>query len=56
MCGRRPAVRWDTPNEADNLKHFAYNVVALTPRCAEEMGYEIPPEDAPEADQRHISK
>ena len=32
--------------EADNLKHFAYNVVALTPRCAMEMGYEIPPEDA----------
>src|ERR1700685_2795960 len=32
--------------EADHLKHFAYNVVALTPRCAEEMGYEIPPEDA----------
>jgi len=32
--------------EADNLKHFAYNVVALTPRCAIEMGYEIPPEDA----------
>lgn len=32
--------------EADRLKHFAYNVVALTPRCAREMGYEIPPEDA----------
>ena len=32
--------------EADHLKHFAYNVVALTPRCAREMGYEIPPEDA----------
>ena len=32
--------------QADNLKHFAYNVVALTPRCAMEMGYEIPPEDA----------
>ncbi|HKS81214.1 MAG TPA: arginine--tRNA ligase [Candidatus Acidoferrales bacterium] len=31
---------------ADNLKHFSYNVVALTPRCALEMGYEIPPEDA----------
>ena len=29
-----------------HLKHFAYNVVALTPRCALEMGYEIPPEDA----------
>jgi len=32
--------------EADRLKHFAYNVVALTPRCAQEMGYEIPLEDA----------
>jgi arginyl-tRNA synthetase len=32
--------------EADHLKHFAYNVVALTPRCAREMGYEIPDEDA----------
>jgi len=32
--------------QADHLKHFAYNVVALTPRCAIEMGYEIPPEEA----------
>ena len=32
--------------QADNLKHFAYNVVALTPRCAAEIGYEIPAEDA----------
>jgi arginyl-tRNA synthetase len=32
--------------EADHLKHFSYNVVALTPLCALEMGYEIPPEDA----------
>src|SRR5215469_8130329 len=32
--------------QADHLKHFSYNVVALTPRCAQEMGYEIPPEDA----------
>ncbi|MGA8368213.1 MAG: arginine--tRNA ligase [Candidatus Acidiferrales bacterium] len=32
--------------QADHLKHFAYNVVALTPRCAQELGYEIPPEDA----------
>jgi arginyl-tRNA synthetase len=32
--------------QADHLKHFSYNVVALTPRCALEMGYEIPPEDA----------
>ncbi|MGD1209746.1 MAG: arginine--tRNA ligase [Candidatus Acidiferrales bacterium] len=32
--------------EADHLRHFSYNVVALTPRCAREMGYEIPAEDA----------
>ena len=32
--------------QADHLKHFSYNVVALTPRCAEELGYDIPPEDA----------
>lgn len=32
--------------QAEHLKHFAYNVVALTPRCAMEMGYEIPPEEA----------
>jgi arginyl-tRNA synthetase len=32
--------------QADHLKHFAYNVVALTPRCAREMGYEIPEEDS----------
>jgi arginyl-tRNA synthetase len=35
--------------EADRLKHFSYNVVALTPRCAAELGYEIPPEDAKRA-------
>jgi len=32
--------------QADHLKHFSYNVVALTPRCAQEMGYEIAPQDA----------
>ena len=32
--------------QADHLKHFSYSVVALTPRCAQEMGYEIPPEEA----------
>jgi arginyl-tRNA synthetase len=31
--------------QADHLKHFAYNVVALTPRCARELGYEIAGED-----------
>ncbi len=33
-------------DEAERLRHFSYNVVALTPRCALEMGYEIPAEDA----------
>jgi arginyl-tRNA synthetase len=33
-------------DQADHLKHFSYNVVALTPRCARELGYEIPEEDA----------
>ncbi len=32
--------------QADRLKHFSYNVVALTPRCAEELGYEIPAEES----------
>jgi arginyl-tRNA synthetase len=32
--------------QAERLKHFSYSVVALTPRCAQELGYEIPPEDA----------
>ncbi len=32
--------------QANHLKHFSYNVVALTPRCARELGYEIPEEDA----------
>jgi len=31
--------------EADNSIHFAYEIVALTPRCAEEMGYELSPEE-----------
>lgn len=29
------------PKEADNSIHFDYEIVALTPRCAAEMGYEI---------------
>ncbi len=32
--------------QADRSTHFSYEVVALTPRCAEEMGYEISEEDA----------
>jgi arginyl-tRNA synthetase len=31
--------------QAERLKHFSYSVVALTPRCAGELGYAIPPED-----------
>ena len=32
--------------EAENSIHFAYEIVALTPRCAAELGYELSPEDA----------
>ena len=32
--------------EAERLKHFSYSVVALTPRCASDLGYKIPPQDA----------
>jgi arginyl-tRNA synthetase len=31
---------------ADNSIHLSYEIVALTPRCAAEMGYELPPEEA----------
>jgi arginyl-tRNA synthetase len=31
--------------EADHSIHFAYEIVALTPRCAAEMGYELTPEE-----------
>jgi arginyl-tRNA synthetase len=31
---------------AEHSVHFSYEMVALTPRCAQELGYEIPPEDA----------
>jgi len=31
---------------AKNSIHFAYEIVALTPRCATEMGYELSPEEA----------
>jgi arginyl-tRNA synthetase len=33
-------------DEADRLKHFSYSFVVLTPRCAQEMGYEISAENA----------
>ncbi len=32
--------------QADNSIHFAYEIVALTPRCAAELGYELSAEDA----------
>jgi arginyl-tRNA synthetase len=31
---------------AANSIHFSYEIVALTPRCAAELGYELNPEDA----------
>lgn len=34
------------PKEADNSIHFDYEIVALTPRCAAEMGYEISAEES----------
>jgi arginyl-tRNA synthetase len=34
------------PREAANSIHFDYEVVALTPRCAKEMGYEVTEEDS----------
>jgi arginyl-tRNA synthetase len=33
------------PKEADNSIHFDYEIVVLTPRCAAEMGYDIPSEE-----------
>jgi arginyl-tRNA synthetase len=35
--------------QAELLKHFSYSVVALTPRCAADLGYEIAAEDAKKA-------
>ncbi len=31
--------------EADHYTHFSYEMVALTPRCAMELGYDVPEED-----------
>jgi arginyl-tRNA synthetase len=31
--------------QADHYTHFSYEMVALTPRCAEELGYEVAEED-----------
>ncbi len=33
-------------SEADRSIHLSYEIVALSPRCAAEMGYELSPEDA----------
>ncbi|HUI74834.1 MAG TPA: arginine--tRNA ligase [Candidatus Acidoferrum sp.] len=35
--------------EAENSIHFSYEVVALTPRCAKELGYEFSAEDEKKA-------
>jgi arginyl-tRNA synthetase len=32
-------------DQADHYTHFSYEMVALTPRCAEELGYDISEED-----------
>ena len=32
-------------DQADHYTHFSYEMVALTPRCAEELGYEVAEED-----------
>ncbi len=32
-------------DQADHYTHFSYEMVALTPRCAEELGYEVSEED-----------
>jgi len=32
--------------EAERSIHLSYEIVALTPRCAAEMGYELTPEEA----------
>ena len=32
-------------DQADHYTHFSYEMVALTPRCAEELGYSISDED-----------
>jgi arginyl-tRNA synthetase len=32
-------------DQAENYHHFSYEMVALTPRCAAELGYDVPEED-----------
>jgi arginyl-tRNA synthetase len=36
-------------SEADHYTHFSYEMVALTPRCAEELGYSVSDEDKKKA-------
>jgi arginyl-tRNA synthetase len=33
-------------NQADHYTHFSYEMVALTPRCAEDLGYAVSEEDS----------
>jgi len=33
------------PDQASHYTHFSYEMVALTPRCAIELGYQVPEED-----------
>src|SRR6202007_2362952 len=37
---------WGHAEAAENAIHLSYEIVALTPRCAAEMGYELSPEEA----------
>ncbi len=37
------------PDKAAHYTHFSYEMVALTPRCALELGYEVTPEDQAKA-------
>ena len=37
------------PREAERSIHLSYEIVALTPRCAEELGYELSAEEAKKA-------
>src|SRR5437016_10586493 len=53
MCARRICrMSWQkvcggwATEAAKNSVHFAYEIVALTPRCAAELNYELSPEEA----------
>ena len=57
MRGRLICSRWwrqglrrlGHPEAAEQSIHLSYEIVALTPRCAAEMGYELGPEEDQEA-------